>query len=79
MYDVRKIIGRDSLHKLEKLKIQPKIGEYSLARIDSLGSSADGGKLSNLTDNYVINLVGEDVICLTQSPLCCLIIGVISG
>lgn len=36
MYDVRKIIGRDSLHKLEKLKIQPKIGEYSLARIETV-------------------------------------------
>lgn len=36
MYDVRKIIGRDSLHKLEKLNIQPKIGEYSLARIETV-------------------------------------------
>lgn len=36
MYDVRKIIGRDSLHKLEKLKIQPKIGEYSLAGIETV-------------------------------------------
>lgn len=36
MYDVRKIIGRDSLHKLRKLKIQPKIGEYSLAGIETV-------------------------------------------
>lgn len=36
MYDVRKIIGRDSLHELEKPKIQPKIGEHSLAGIETV-------------------------------------------
>lgn len=54
MYDVRKIIGRDSLHKLETLKIEPKIGESFGKNRDSLSSTANGGKLSNLTIMWLI-------------------------